>query len=81
MRRYLDMLVYGGERRVTPGASPPVWRRLFHIVAGSSIPLAAIFIPETPMVWVLVVLAAQGMVCGSGLAGLIQCSCIGWRRF
>jgi len=62
MRRYLDMLVYGGERRVTPGASPPVWRRLFHIVAGSSIPLAAIFIPETPMVWVLVALAIQGIV-------------------
>ena len=62
MRRYLDMLVYGGEKRVTTGASPPIWRRLFHIVAGSSIPLAAIFVPETAMIWVLAVLAAQGLV-------------------
>jgi dolichol kinase len=62
MRRYLDMLVYGGERRVTPGASPPIWRRLFHVVAGSSIPLAAIFVPETAMIWALAVLAAQGLV-------------------
>ena len=62
MRRYLGMLVYGGERRVTPGTSPPIWRRLFHVVAGSSIPLAAIFVPETAMIWVLAVLAAQGLV-------------------
>jgi dolichol kinase len=62
MRRYLGMLVYGGDRRVTPGAPPPIWRRLFHVVAGSSIPLAAIFIPETALIWALAVLAAQGLV-------------------
>ncbi|MCH7737876.1 MAG: hypothetical protein IH872_10825 [Chloroflexi bacterium] len=62
MRRYLDMLIYGGERRVAPGAPPPVWRLLFHIAAGSSIPLAAIFIPETAMIWALAVLAAQSLV-------------------
>ena len=61
MRRYLDMLVYGGERRVTPGAPPPVWRRLFHVVAGSSIPLAGIFVSETAMIWALAVLAAGGL--------------------
>ena len=62
MRRYLGMLVYGGDRRVTQGAPPPIWRRLFHVVAGSSIPLAAIFIPETALIWALAVLAAQGLV-------------------
>jgi hypothetical protein len=44
MRRYFDMLVYGGEKRVVEGAAPPpIGRRLFHVVAGSSIPLAGIF--------------------------------------
>ncbi len=62
MRRYLGMLVYGRDRRVTSGAPPPIWRRLFHVVAGSSIPLAAIFIPETALIWALAVLAAQGLV-------------------
>jgi len=62
MRRYLGMLVYGRDRRVTSGAPPLIWRRLFHVVAGSSIPLAAIFIPETALIWALAVLAAQGLV-------------------
>ena len=61
MRRYLDMLVFGGERRATTGAAPPVWRRLFHVVAESSIPLAGIFLSETAMVWVLSILAAGGL--------------------
>ena len=61
MRRFLDMLVFGGERRTTAAASPPGWRRLFHVVAGSSIPMAGIFIPETVMIWVLVFLAAGGL--------------------
>ncbi len=62
MLRYLDMLVFGGERRVVQGASPPpIWRRLFHIIAGSSIPLAGIFVSETAMIWALAVLAGQGL--------------------
>jgi len=62
MRRYLDMLVFGGERRLVQGAPPPpIWRRLFHIVAGSSIPLAGIFVSETAMIWALAVLAGQGL--------------------
>ena len=50
------------EASHNPGAStPPIWRRLFHIVAGSSVPLAGIFAPEQAMVIALAVLAAGGL--------------------
>ncbi|MEE3168095.1 MAG: hypothetical protein VX654_11345, partial [Chloroflexota bacterium] len=63
MRRFLDMLVYGGEKRVVEGgALPPIGRRLFHVVAGSCIPLAGIFLSETVIIWALAILAAQGLV-------------------
>ena len=63
MRRFLDMLVYGGEKRVVDGAAPPqIGRRLFHVVAGSCIPLAGIFLSETVIIWALAILAAQGLV-------------------
>ena len=59
----MDMLVYGGEKRVVDGAGPPqIGRRLFHVVAGSCIPLAGIFLSETVMIWALAILAAQGLV-------------------
>ena len=61
MRRYLDILVFGGERRGAQSAPPPVWRRLFHVVAGSSIPLTGIFLSETAMIWGLSFLAAGGL--------------------
>ena len=61
MRRYLELLVFGGERRESQGAPPPAWRRLFHVVVGSTIPVAAIFLPGTVMVWALSVLAAGGL--------------------
>ncbi len=40
---------------------PPVWRRLFHLTAGSTIPLAGIFTPENLMVWALAALSAGGL--------------------
>ena len=62
MRRYLDLLVASRERRAVQGVPPPpVWRRLFHIVAGSSIPLAAIWVSETVMVWALAILASHAL--------------------
>lgn len=61
MRRYMQILVFGGERRSTQSVSPPVWRRLFHVVAGSSIPLVGVFVSETGMVWALSLLAAGGI--------------------
>ncbi len=41
--------------------TPPVWRRLFHIGAGSSIPLAGIFVSETGMIVALAVVAGGGL--------------------
>ena len=62
MSRFLDILIFGGEKRDLPGPTPPVWRRVFHIFAGSSIPLVGIFAAETAMIWVLAALAAGGLV-------------------
>ncbi len=42
-------------------AAPPVWRRLFHLAAGSSIPLLAIFINSPVMV------ALMAVLCGLAL--------------
>ena len=61
MSWFLDILVFGGEKRDLPGPPPPVWRRVFHIFAGSAIPLAGIFAPETPMIIALAVLASGGL--------------------
>lgn len=62
MSRFLDILVFGGERRDFLDPPPSAWRRLFHIFAGSSIPLAGIFVSETAMIWSLAVLAVGGLV-------------------
>ena len=62
MSWFLDILVFGGERRDFPVPPPSVWRRVFHIFAGSSIPLAGIFVSETAMIWSLAVLAVGGLV-------------------
>lgn len=40
---------------------PPVWRRLFHVTAGSTIPVAGIFVPDLLMVLALAALAAGGL--------------------
>ena len=61
MSRLLEILVFGGDRRVASSGPPPVWRRLFHVVVGSSIPLAGIFLSETVMVWALSVLAVASV--------------------
>ena len=42
-------------------SNPPIWRRLFHLIAGSSVPVAGIFVPEDGMVIALAVLAAGGL--------------------
>ena len=61
MSCFLDILVFGGEKRDLPSPPPPVWRRVFHIFAGSAIPLAGIFFSETPMIIALAVLASGGL--------------------
>ncbi len=62
MSRFLDILMFGGDKRDLPGPPPSIWRRVFHIFAGSSIPLGGIFVSETAMVWVLALLAIGGLV-------------------
>ena len=42
-------------------APPPVWRRLFHLTAGSTIPVAGIFAPELFMVVATAALTAGGL--------------------
>ncbi|HIN06005.1 MAG TPA: hypothetical protein EYM65_07180 [Dehalococcoidia bacterium] len=39
---------------------PPIWRRWFHLIAGSSIPLAGIFVSEWGMVAALAVVSGGG---------------------
>jgi dolichol kinase len=62
MHWFLEMLIFGGERRVPPAAIPSTWRRIFHITAGSSIPLAGIFVSESAMVWALALVASGGLI-------------------
>ena len=45
----------------TQPAPPPVWRRLFHLTAGSTIPLAGIFAPDLVMVVATAILTAGGL--------------------
>ena len=49
----------GGGREA--GGQPPVPRRFFHIAAGSTIPIAGIFLPESVMVAGLGIVSAGGL--------------------
>ena len=57
-QRLAELLVFGGQRRKGGAEPPKVWRRLFHALAGSMIPVAGIFAPETGLLYALTVLAA-----------------------
>ena len=57
MQRLAELVIFAGRRREGPQAPPRIWRRLFHLTAGSSIPLAGIFAPELEFVLALTVLA------------------------
>ena len=61
VQRLAELVVFGGRRRSRGGPPPKVWRRLFHLVAGSAIPTAAIFSPETPFLLALTAMAAGGL--------------------
>lgn len=41
--------------------NPPIWRRLFHLIAGSSIPIAGIFLASSIMVIALAVLSVGAL--------------------
>ena len=61
LQRFATLLVFGGERRTGPAPQPKVWRRLFHVFAGSTIPIAGILAPESAFLIALAVLAAGGL--------------------
>ena len=66
LQRFARLVIFGGERRPSTSSGetddqPKIWRRLFHVFAGSSIPTAAIFAPEDGLLIALVALAAGGL--------------------
>ena len=61
LQRFAGLVIFGGQRRSGPSAQPRIWRRLFHVLAGSTIPIAAIFAPERELLIGLAVLAAGAL--------------------
>ncbi len=55
------MTATGPDGRPPGGPSPTIWRRLFHLLAGSSIPLAGIFLPIVPTLAVVGALALASL--------------------
>ena len=62
MQRLAELVIFAGRRQRGPQAPPQVWRRLFHLIAGSSIPLAGIFAPDREFLAALAVLAVGAVV-------------------
>ena len=58
LQRLASLVIFAGQRRTGPPAQPRIWRRLFHLFAGSTIPVAAILAPEREFLIGLIVLAA-----------------------
>ncbi len=57
----LDSNLLTSQSEPAGTAPPPVWRRLFHLSFGSSIPIAGIFTPEYGMVAAMAVVSAGGL--------------------
>ena len=62
MQRFAELVIFAGRRQSEPQAPPRIWRRLFHLFAGSSIPFAGIFAPEREFLIALALLAAGAVV-------------------
>lgn len=61
MQRIAGLLIFGGQRRTGQAAQPRLWRRAFHVCAGSTIPAAAIFSPEREYLIALTALAVGAL--------------------
>ena len=61
LQRIAGLLIFGGQRRAGPAAQPKIWRRLFHVTAGSAIPAVGIFAPEREFLIALAVLAGGAL--------------------
>ena len=57
MRRFAETVIFTGRRSAGGSGQPRIWRRLFHVFAGSTIPVAGIFAPEREFLLALAVLA------------------------
>lgn len=53
---------FGSQPQSTQAVPPPVWRRLFHVVAGSTIPIIGIFVFEAGMVAGLAIVSGSGLI-------------------
>ena len=62
MRRYADLVIHAGKRQSGPRTPPRIWRRLFHLIAGSTIPVAGLLAPEREFLVALALLAAGSIV-------------------
>ena len=56
------MTATGPDGQRQAGGSPAIWRRLFHLFAGSSVPLAGIFLPTVPMLAAVGALALASLI-------------------
>jgi dolichol kinase len=57
----LNLAFLTGKTQPADGRPPPVWRRLFHLSFGSSIPIAGIFAPDYGMAAAMAVVSAGGL--------------------
>ena len=62
MQRIAELVIFAGRRQEGPQTPPRIWRRLFHLVAGSSIPVAGIFAPDREFMLALAVLATGAVM-------------------
>ena len=66
LQRFAELVAFGGKRRPSTSSGdtagqPKIWRRLFHLIAGSCIPIAGIFAPEDGLLIALAILATGGL--------------------
>ncbi len=62
IQRFASLVIHAGRRRTGPHVQPRVWRRLFHVFAGSSIPVAGLLAPDLEFLVGLTVVAAGAVV-------------------
>ena len=62
IQRIASLVVHAGRRRTGPPVQPRIWRRLFHVIAGSTIPVAGIIAPDPEFLVGLTVVAAGAVL-------------------
>ena len=62
LQRLAGLVIHAGRRGQGPRPQPRIWRRLFHIVAGSTIPIVGILAPEREFLIGLAVVAAGAVL-------------------